>query len=150
MRLFQRVAVPWLFGVGLLAAGPLGGGCASTDAGYVQGFTMNASPRLPAAESRVRVRVDATGDHIVVLAFQRLAPAPRAFDGTTIYMVWLVPASAPPQPIGGLEVGDDLSAQVTIRTPNESFDVLVTAEINAYATTPSRNRAFVVAVRPSA
>jgi hypothetical protein len=149
MRLIRRVVGRWLLGVVLLAAGPAVGGCASSSAGGVQGFTMNTSPKLPDAEARVKVRVDATGDHIVEVAFRRLAPAPRAFEGATMYMVWLVPASAPPQPIGSLDVGDQLSAQMTIRTPNENFDVLVTAEINAYATTPSRNRAFVVAIRPA-
>jgi hypothetical protein len=132
-----------------LWGGPLalGGGCATTSGEHTQSWTMNASPKLPAAEGRAQVRVDDVGDHIVELTFQRLETAPRAFDGTTMYMVWLVPSNAPPQPIGSLDVGDDLRAKVTIKTPNENFEVLVTAEIDAYVSTPSRNRAFVVAIR---
>jgi hypothetical protein len=58
-----------------------------------------------------------------------------------------VPESAPPQPIGSLDVGEDLKAKVTIKTPNERFEVLVTAEVDAYVTAPSRNRAFDVTIR---
>jgi hypothetical protein len=143
----RRVAVPCFLGLSLLAPG-----CASTSGGRAvdQGVTMNTSPKLPAAEGKVKVRVDSTGDHVVEVSFQRLPTADRAFAGTTMYMVWLVPRSAPPQPVGSLDVGDDLKAKVTIRTPNENFDVLVTAEVSADAVTPSRDRAFDVAIRSAA
>ena len=145
MTVIGRVAVLSLFGAGLLGAA----GCATAHRGEAAGetWTMNAGPKLPAAEGKVKVRVDENGDHVVELSFQHLAPAGRAFDGTTMYMVWLVPASAPPQPIGSLDVGDDLNARMSITTPNENFDVLVTAEVNAYAATPGRNRAFTIAIR---
>jgi hypothetical protein len=146
MRGIRRVAVPCVFGLSLLAAG-----CASTSGERgVQTWTMNTSPKLPTAEGKVKVRVDAVGDHVVELSFQHLPAPERAFAGTSMYMVWLVPRSAPPQPMGSLDVGDDLKAKVTIRTPNENFDVLVTAEGSADATTPSRYRAFDVEVRSPA
>jgi hypothetical protein len=132
-----------------LAWGPLAGGCATNTSKPVQSWTMNTSPKLPAAEGTVNVRVDVVGDRVVEVSFQRLATAAQAFEGATMYMVWLVPEHAPPQPVGSLDVGDDLTAMVTIKTPNESFDVLVTAEIDAYVSTPSRNRAFTVAIRPT-
>jgi hypothetical protein len=146
MTVIGRVTV-----LGLLSAGLfVGAGCATTNRQGGQTWTMNASPKLPAAEGKVEVRVDENGHHVVELSFQHLAAAARAFDGTTMYMVWLVPEGAPPQPIGSLDVGDDLNAKLTIKTPNEKFDVLVTAEVSAYAVTPSRNRAFTVAIRAAA
>jgi hypothetical protein len=132
-----------------LAGGPLAlaTGCAATTHHPVHTWTMNTNPKLPAAEGQVKIQVDGVGDHIVELSFQRLETAPTAFEGTTMYMVWLVPDNAPPQPIGSLDVGDDLKAKVTIKTPNERFEVLVTAEVDAYVTAPSRNRAFDVTIR---
>ncbi|HVU50087.1 MAG TPA: hypothetical protein VHL80_05345 [Polyangia bacterium] len=148
MGWIRRFAVPCLFGLSLV--GPATG-CASTSGGRdVHGWTMNTSPKLPTADGKVKVRVDAVGDHVVELTFQRLPAAERAFAGASMYMVWLVPRNAPPQPMGSLDVGEDLEAKVTIRTPNENFDVLVTAEGSADATTPSRNRAFDVAIRSGA
>jgi hypothetical protein len=131
-----------------LAGGPLAlaTGCATTHH-PAHTWTMNTSPKLPTAEGKVAVRVDGVGDHIVELTFRRLPTAAAAFEGTTMYMVWLVPESAPPQPIGSLDVGDDLEAKVTIKTPNERFEVVVTAEVDAYVTAPSRNRAFDVTIR---
>ena len=143
MRSLRRLALPLVCLVGTLA----GVGCATDRQAGGQTFTMTTSPKLPAADGRARVRVDADGNHVIELSFQRLAPPGRAFEGTTMYMVWLVPRSAGPQAIGSLDVADDQKAKVTIRTPNENFDVLVTAEVNAFATTPSRNRAFVVEIR---
>jgi hypothetical protein len=150
MRWIRRFAVPWSICWGLLAAELVVPGCASMRDRGVQSWTMNTSPKLPAAEGKVKVRVDATGDHVVELSFKHLAAPDRAFAGATMYMVWLVPRSAPPQPMGSLDVGEDLQAKVTIRTPNENFDVLVTAEPSADASTPSRNRAFDVEIRSPA
>jgi hypothetical protein len=134
--------------LGLLVA--LAPGCASMRDRGVQSWTMNTSPKLPAAEGHVKARVDGAGDHVVEISFKHLATADRAFPGASMYMVWLVPRSAPPQPLGSLDVGDDLAAKVTIRTPNENFDVLVTAEPNAFVTSPGRDRAFDVAIRSPA
>jgi hypothetical protein len=140
--------MPCLFGLSLV--GPVIG-CASMSGSHdVQTWTMNTSPKLPTAEGKVKVRVDAVGDHVVELSFQHLPAPERAFAGTAMYMVWLVPRNAPPQPMGSLDVGEDLKAKVTIRTPNENFDVLVTAEGSPDATTPSRHRAFDVAIRTTA
>jgi len=140
--------MPCFFGLSLVASM---GGCASTPAGRdVQSWTMNTGPRLPTAEGKARVRVDGTGDHVVELTFQHLPPPERAFVGATMYMVWIVPRNAPPQPMGSLDVGENLDAKVTIRTPNENFDVLVTAEVTADSTTPSRHFAFDVSIRTAA
>ena len=141
--------MPCFFGLSLVAAM---GGCASTPSGGrdVQSWTMNTGPKLPTADGRAKVRVDAAGDHVVELTFQHLPMPERAFDGATMYMVWIVPRNAPPQPMGSLDVGEDLKAKVTIRTPNENFDVLVTAEVSADTTEPSRHRAFDVAIRTAA
>ena len=149
MRWIRRVAMPCLFGLSLATAVV---GCASTSGGGrdVQSWTMNTGPKLQTAEGRAKVRVDAAGDHVVELTFQHLPMPERAFAGTTMYMVWIVPRNGPPQPMGSLDVGEDLKAKVTIRTPNENFDVLVTAEGSSDATAPSRHHAFDVAIRTAA
>jgi hypothetical protein len=146
--MWWRFAMPWVCGVVLLAAAA---GCGTVSSGASSGptttWTMHANPKLPAAEGNVKVRIDAVGDHVVEVSFQRLAAPGQAFGGATIYMVWIVPRNAPPQPIGGLDVDDALNAKVTIKTPNENFDVLVTAEVSADVAAPSRNRAFDIAIR---
>jgi hypothetical protein len=146
MRSIRRLALV-AYGAAALA---LGVGCAAASPHGSETWTMHASPKLPAAEGRVKVRLDSIGDHVVELAFQRLAPPGKAFAGATMYMVWIVPRNTQPQPVGSLDVDDALKARVSIKTPNENFDVLVTAEVSPYVTTPSANRAFTVAIRSAA
>jgi hypothetical protein len=150
----------WAAIVAFLGAALLGGGCATSrhhstfgDAtehpGKTQSWVMSSGPKTPTeAEGRAWLTIEDTGARVVALAFKNLPQAGSAFEGATMYMVWLVPRGGAPQGMGSLDVSDDERAKMSLRTPLDDFDVLVTAEVDPYVLTPSRNRAFVVEIRP--
>ena len=69
-----------------------------------------------------------------------MAPPAKIFDGTSIYVVWLKAKNGSYQNIGTLAIDKDLNGKLTTKTPFDTFDVLVTAEADASALTPSDNK----------
>jgi hypothetical protein len=126
------------------------GGCGTTSHVEGESWTIAGARRLPAAEGKVRVRVDRDDNHIVELAFEHLAPAKQAFAGTAMYVLWLVPDGGAPQCVGVIEVDGELHAALTLTTPYEDFDLVVTAEQHGAPRWPSENWAFTTAIRSRA
>jgi hypothetical protein len=119
------------------------GGCANKGGMLgksTQTWTLSTSPRQPAAVGKVEVKAGDNGNEQIKVIAEHLSAPAKAFPGTTTYVVWLVPAGAPPQNMGALNVGEKESGSFETTTTQKEFDVLVTAESDATATTPSGNR----------
>jgi hypothetical protein len=147
MKLMGRVAL-FSFLIGF-AFDAVIAGCGTTQLDNRQTWTMSTSPKLREAQGKMTVLQAEDGSHVVYLAFDDLPPAPQAFVGTKIYMIWLLPKGGNPQSIGIIDVDDELKARLTIKTPYEDFDVVVSAELESNPTRPSGNRAFSGTVTPS-
>jgi hypothetical protein len=117
-------------------------GCGTSDAPKGRSWAMNGVDKLRSAGGRVNVYLDQDDNHVVELVFHDLAPAQQAFAGTSFYMIWLVPKGAPPQPVGIITPNEARGATVTIRTPYEEFDVVLTAEPVGNPSRPSKRLAF--------
>jgi hypothetical protein len=136
-------AVRVVFGGWLaLAASLAGAGCGTSEAPKGRSWMVSGIDRVRAAGGRVSVYLDQDDNHVVELVFHDLAPAQKAFAGTSFYMIWLVPKGATAQPIGCITPNEARGATVTIRTPYEEFDVIVTAEPMGNPSRPSERLAF--------
>ena len=117
--------------------------------GPSQSWTITGAPKMYAAEGTVRVHVDDDANRVVDLVFHQLRPAYQAFAGTSVYVIWLVPKGGTPRSVGIMDVNDQRGARLTITTPYEDFDVVVTAERPGNPLKPSANRAFVATIDAS-
>ncbi|HVT07145.1 MAG TPA: hypothetical protein VHO67_06790 [Polyangia bacterium] len=104
-----------------------------------QTWTLNTSPRVPAATGKVSVKPGDDGNQTLKLDVERLAAPPRVFDGANTYVVWLIVPGNAPENIGVLPLDDKLNGHLQTKTPFRTFDVLVTAEPSPTATRPNEN-----------
>ena len=130
----------WLLG-GWLALSAITG-CGTSEAPKGRSWALNGTDSLRSAQGLVSVYLDQDDNHVVQLVFRDLAPAQQAFAGTSLYMIWLVPKGSSPQPIGCITPNEARGATVTIRTPYEEFDVILTAEPVGNPSRPSKRLAF--------
>jgi hypothetical protein len=78
------------------------------------------------------------GNRMLNLTLEHLPPPSRLGQGMTAYIVWLKPANGQPQMASRLAYDEDeRTGTATATTPGARFEVLVTAERNANATSPS-------------
>ena len=61
-------------------------------------------------------------------------------------MIWLVPRGGAPRSVGIITGNEESEAQLTITTPYEDFDIVVTAESLRNPAEPSANRAFAATI----
>jgi hypothetical protein len=140
----KRTAGIWI--TGAAAAMLAFAGCSTTRTMFSSGnagqtWTLSGSPKVPSAEGKVRVAAGGDGNQTVDVEVEHLAQASKVFAGTTTYVVWVMPqGGAPPQNLGVLQVGEDLKGHLTTKTPFKSFDIVVTAEVDANVAQPSGNR----------
>ena len=124
-------------------------GCGTTNHEQGRSWTISGAPKMDAAVGTVRVHVDDDANRVVDLVFQQLRPANQAFAGTSMYVIWLVPKGGTARSVGIIDVNDQRGARLTITTPYEDFDVVVTAEVPGNPPEPSANRAFVATIDAS-
>lgn len=129
--------------VGGLWAGLMFGGCATSrgllGGGSQQTWTLNMSPRVPAATGQVSVKPDKDGNQTLKVDVERLAAPTRVFDGANAYVVWLIAPGSAPQNLGVLPLDNDLNGHLQTKTPFRTFDLVVTAEPSPTATRPNEN-----------
>jgi len=134
-RLFLVAAVAWGLGAGACTA--------SNEVihgfGTTQTWTLSISSRVPAARGKISVLAGKDGNQTVDLEVQRLAEPAQVFEGTSTYVVWLVPPDSPPTNIGVLPLDMHLKGRLQTKTPYREFDVEVTAEPSPTVTQPSAN-----------
>jgi hypothetical protein len=120
----------------------LGGGCSHFDSmrgGNQQTWTMHATDKLPAGQGKVQVATAKDGNHDVKVEIKNMAPPDRLYEGSSAFVVWLKAENGDFQNVGALKVDKDFKGELETKTPFSNFDVLVTAESSAAATTPSTN-----------
>ena len=137
-RIGRSVAMGML--VGLLGVGA----CTtmrSAAGGGVQTWTLNTDPTVPGAKGHVVATPKGANTELEVKV-ERLPPAEKSF-GKQVYVVFLVPRDgAGPQNMGVLTPDKDLKAKVKFNTAFKSFDIVVSAEEEPYASMPSGDQAF--------
>ncbi len=118
------------------------GGCATTREMFHEGdnsqtYTLNTSPKIPAATGQVNVSTGKDGNHTVDVKVERLAEPARVFEGASSYVVWLIAPNSPPTNVGVLPLDNNLKGSLQTKTPFRNFQVEVTAEPTPAATRPS-------------
>jgi hypothetical protein len=136
MKIITRLGL-----AGVLAGSLALGGCSHMPgAGNEQTWTLHAVDAAPTASGKVQVATEKSGNHEVKVEVKHMAPPARIFEGTSSYVVWLKAEKGSYQNIGTLAIDKDMNGKLTTKTPFDSFDVLVTAESDAAALTPSDNK----------
>ncbi len=124
-----------------IVVGLVMGGCATTremiGGGNTQTYTLEISPKVPAATGKVDVSTNKDGNHTVDVKVERLAEPSRVFDGASTYVVWLIAPNSPPTNVGVLPLDSDLKGSLETKTPFRNFQVEVTAEPTPAATRPN-------------
>jgi hypothetical protein len=135
----MRTLKDWCRGC-LLTGSLLAAGCSMLGMGKAgpETVALEVTPSQPAAQGTVKIGAERDGNRTVEVRVQHLSPPERATAGARIYLVWLVPrAGGVPQNMGVLSLGDDLSGSLMTTTSQRDFDILVTAEEDPGATSPS-------------
>jgi len=139
---------------GAVLIGLVMGGCASTremlggGGNNGQTYTLNASPKVPAAAGQVSVSTEKNGNHTVDIKVEHMAEPQKVFEGASTYVVWLIAPGSPPTNIGVLPVDKDLKGSLETKTPFRTFRVEVTAEATPSATQPTDdNRVMSASIR---
>jgi hypothetical protein len=134
----------------LLIGSLLAAGCSMLGMGKAgpETVALEVTPSQPAAQGTVTIGSEKDGNRTVEVRVHHLSPPERATAGARIYVVWLVPrAGGVPQNIGVLTLGDDLAGSLMSTTSQRDFDILVTAEENPGATSPSARNVMRASVK---
>lgn len=125
----------WSVGGALVGALAFGG-CGSMSRGE-QTWTMATAEKVPAATGKVKVKNEKDGNTRVKVEVAHLAQPEEAFDQASTYVVWLKPETGTAQNVGVLTLDKNLKGELETRTAFKNFQVIVTAEQDANATSPS-------------
>jgi hypothetical protein len=91
----------------------------------------------PAADGRLNIEHDRNGNTVLTLEVKHLAKPTSLSPPKTAYVVWLQAEGKDPEPVGVLEVNNDLEGKLKATTPYKRFDLFVTAEDNPRIERPS-------------
>jgi hypothetical protein len=91
----------------------------------------------PAAQGKVITSTDSNGNTSVEVQVEHLVNPQRLQPAKEAYLVWIQPSGQSPQLLGALRVGDDMKGSIKGSTPFTNFDVIITAEDQLKADTPS-------------
>jgi len=99
-------------------------------------YTMQTTTLEPGAVAKLDIKAN-TGNTELTLKAEHLAKPTLLSQPGTNYVVWVEQDGREPQNIGVLRVDDSLKGEVKATTTAPRFMVLVTAEDDARAQTPS-------------
>ena len=111
-------------------------------------FPLTADKSVPAARGQVDVGQDKNGNTKVELEVEHLAAPDNLTPPRSVYVVWFQERESEPLNQGALKPNKKLKATFKSVTPMKSFDVLVTAESDASARTPSGVEVLRASVQP--
>lgn len=112
---------------GLLALG----GCATAR------VPLGSSSDIPAAEGTVMTSMTKNNNTAVDVRVKHLAPPNKVEPGATTYVVWARPeGTGEVLNLGALKVDDNLTGQLKTVTPYTGFELFITAEPTAQASSP--------------
>lgn len=100
-------------------------------------FPMTATSIVPAARGEVNIDKDKNGNTRVNMKVEHLANPENLTPPAVAYVVWLQDKGGSPKNQGQLKVDKNLTANFRTVTQSKDFDLFVTGERDASATTPS-------------
>ena len=98
---------------------------------------MTSAAAVPASAGHAEIGTDRNANTTIDLKVQHLAKPENLTPAASTYVVWIQPRGEAAQNQGGLQVNSDLNGEFKGTTPYKNFDIFVTAENDAKATTPS-------------
>lgn len=100
---------------------------------------LNGSPQVPAAQGAVRITSGANNNTRLRIDVHHLAEPQRIAPGATALVAWTQQSAAGsmPQNIGALRVNDRLEGELETVTPQQDFELIITAEPSPTASVPS-------------
>jgi len=111
------------------------GGCGTT--GHTQTWSMNTAQSVPAADGKVKVKAEKSGNTRIKVEVAHLAPPTAVFEQASTYVVWVKPYTGAAQNVGVLKLDKNLKGKLETQTAFKQFTVMVTAEQSANVTVPS-------------
>ena len=111
-------------------------------------YPLTADKSVPAARGQVDVGNDKNGNTKVEIEVEHLAAPENLTPARTAYVVWFQERGAEPVNQGSLRPGKNLKAKFKSVTPLKSFDVLVSAEADPTAKSPSGPEVLRASVQP--
>lgn len=118
-----------LIGAALLAAFVGCGGPAE--------YVVTGTQRAAGADGLITVE-EIEGNRLVTVEIEHLPPPNRISDSATVYIVWIKPERGQPTMAGRLEFDpEDRIGRMRATTPHRHFTILVTAEADPEADSPS-------------
>ena len=111
-------------------------------------YPLTADRSVPAARGRVDVGKDKNGNTKVEMEVEHLAGPESLTPPKTAYVVWFPERGSDASNQGTLKPNKDLKANFKSVTPMKSFDVIVSAESDPNAKTPSGTEVLRASVQP--
>jgi hypothetical protein len=100
-------------------------------------FPLTAAPIVPAATGRAEVGADKNGNSKVKITVEHLAKPEHLTPPKNAYVVWFQETGGTPEAEGQLKVNKNLKTAFETTTPWKNFQILITAEDDPTAKTPS-------------
>ena len=107
---------------------------------YAKKFPMTAASIVPGARGDVEAGKDKNGNTKLKMTAEHLASPDELTPAKNVYVVWLQERGGTAENQGRLKVDKHLKASFETTTPLKTFDLFVTAEQDANAEKPQRNR----------
>jgi hypothetical protein len=104
---------------------------------WADDMNLRPSAAIPGAQGRLSVEHDSNGNSSIKIRVSHLAQPSSLSPPASNYVVWVQPEGKPAEPAGVLQVGKDLSGELTTTTPYQKFDVFITAESSPRPESPS-------------
>jgi hypothetical protein len=111
-------------------------------------YALTADKSVPAARGKVDIGGDKNGNTKVELEVEHLAQPENLTPPKVAYVVWFQERGREPLNQGVLKPGKNLKGSFKTVTQMKSFDVIITAETDAVATTPSGTEIMRASVQP--
>jgi hypothetical protein len=111
-------------------------------------YPLTADKSVPAARGQVDVGQDKNGNTKVEIKVEHLAPPENMSPPRSAYVVWFQERGAEPTNQGALMPNKDLKATFKTVTSLKSFDILVTAEGDLSAKSPTGLEVLRASVQP--
>jgi hypothetical protein len=106
-------------------------------------YVMRGQSRATGADGNVTVGDYDDGNAEVEIEVSNLAPPARIEEDATVYVVWFQPADGRPTKAGELAYDeDDRTGTLRATSANREFTVIITAEEEGDAESPSDNVVF--------
>lgn len=129
----RRIATSLSLPLAILALAAMFAGC-----GGPRTYTMAGTQRDPGVEARLQIERIEGGNSLLTLTVRFLTPPDRLGEGNSVFMVWIRQPSGVTALASQLAyTPDNREGRATVTTPHPRFSLIVTAERDATASSPS-------------